>query len=185
MDDDITKAKKALRIEMRNERSTLNVDIKELGDASICKQLLDIIAERDIKAVHSYLPMGSEVDVLPVIKGLLKMGLKVVCPKTLPKRKLENRVLISLSDLEEGPMKTFHPKQSNIYTGNYDLIIVPGLAFDSNNFRVGYGGGYYDGFLAENKEALTVGVFYEFQKVDNVPRESHDLALDMIFTPSK
>ncbi|MFT4755084.1 MAG: 5-formyltetrahydrofolate cyclo-ligase, partial [Salibacteraceae bacterium] len=68
--------------------------------------------------------------------------------------------------------------------GHYDLIIVPGLAFDNQNFRVGYGGGYYDGFLANQNEALKVGVFYGFQEVESVPTESHDLVLDSIITPN-
>ncbi|MFT4755203.1 MAG: 5-formyltetrahydrofolate cyclo-ligase [Salibacteraceae bacterium] len=183
MDDEITKAKKTLRTEMRNERSSVNSEIKEFWDASICKQLSDIIAERDIKVVHTYLPMGSEVNLLPLIQKILDSGIEVFCPKTLPNRVLENRVLVSLDELEEGPMKTFHPKEVNVYEGHYDLIIVPGLAFDNQNFRVGYGGGYYDGFLANQNESLKAGVFYGFQEVASVPKESHDLSLDVIITP--
>ena len=183
MGDEIVNNKKRIRTEMSQLRNEIGTKQKVIWDKSICEQISRLTTERNVKVVHSYLPMGSEVDVLPLIREFLKLEIRVVCPKTLPSRKLENRVLKSLDDLEEGIMHTFHPKTPDIYTGDYDLIIVPGLAFDERKYRVGYGGGYYDGFLSEHNEALKAGVFYPFQKVDQVPTESHDLALDVILKP--
>lgn len=181
--DDIIKEKKRLRKEMFQKRSKLLPMQKSQWDEYICEQLESIINEKDIKVVHSYLPIGSEVNIFPLIQKLLDSGIKVVCPKTLPNRVLENRVLVSLNELEEGVMKTFHPKEAEIYVGLYDFIIVPGLAFDENNYRVGYGGGYYDGFLTQQPNAMKVGVFYPVQRVDKVPTEPHDVALNMIIIP--
>ncbi len=175
--------KKRIRKEKRDLRNSIDPELKNEWDKSIVIQLMGILSQHEIKVVHCYLPMGSEVDVLPFIKYVLDHKIVVVCPKTLPNRLLEHRVLKSLDELEEGVMKTFHPKHPTIYTGKYDLIIVPGLAFDLKNYRLGYGGGYYDGFLAQHESALKVGVFYSFQVVDLVPIESHDLALDFVITP--
>ena len=175
--------KSNLRKQMRFKRNSLDPTNKMLLDGLICEKLMNIILERKSLAVHTYLPMDSEIDLLPVIEILLHKSITVVCPKTLPNRKLENRILVSLNELEDGPMKTQHPQAENVYTGTYDLIIVPGLAFDKSNYRLGYGGGYYDDFLCQHPEALKVGVFYDFQKVDAVPREAHDLDLDVIVTP--
>ena len=58
------------------------------------------------------------------------------------------------------------------------------MAFDDSKYRLGYGGGYYDGFLANQPLALKVGVFYSFQEVAEVPKEAHDLHLDRIVTES-
>ena len=77
-------------------------------------------------------------------------------------------------------MVTFHSAKADIYTANYDLIIVPGLAFNKNNYRLGYGGGYYDTFLSEHPEAYKLGIFYPFQKVESLPLEEHDQQLDGI-----
>ena len=87
---------------------------------------------------------------------------------------------MSLTKLEMGIMQTLHPKEPLIYEGKYDLVIVPGLAFDKANYRLGYGGGYYDNFLIDHPEAHKVGIFYPFQMIDSVPKEPHDVCLDLI-----
>ena len=60
------------------------------------------------------------------------------------------------------------------------MIIVPGLAFDAQNYRLGYGGGYYDNFIVNHAQAKKIGIFYPFQKVEKVPVEAHDFPLDKI-----
>ncbi len=131
-----------------------------------------------VKTVHAYIPMAGEIDIRPLLQYLLENDIRVVCPKTLPKRQLENRVLTSLDELETGIMGTLHPKEPLVYKGSFDLIVVPGLAYDQEKYRLGYGGGYYDGFLGLHPKSLKVGIFYSFQQVDQVPREAHDLRLD-------
>jgi 5,10-methenyltetrahydrofolate synthetase len=59
-----------------------------------------------------------------------------------------------------------------------DFVVVPGLAFDRNRYRLGYGGGYYDNFLMTQPKAQKVGIFYPFQEVVQVPKEAHDVQLD-------
>jgi len=68
---------------------------------------------------------------------------------------------------------------------NFDLIIVPCLAFDTDRFRLGWGGGWYDKFLAEQPKALKIGLAYQDSLSSSLPREPHDVALDMIITESK
>lgn len=178
----ITSSKKELRKEMALKRNSMSKSLKKETDESICAQLLRLITQRNAKIVHTYIPMGSEINLIPLIQRLVDLKITVICPKTLPKRQLEHRYLTSLKELEEGVMKTFHPKEPSLFTGMCDLIIVPGLAYDENNYRLGYGGGYYDEFLANQKGALKVGAFYPFQRVNEVPVESHDQCLDVVIT---
>lgn len=172
--------KSDLRKSMFKKRGEFNPELKETYDAWICSELERIISERKCKTVHAFLPFLSEINIYPLLTNLLENGITVVCPKTLPKHQLENRKLISLDQLEEGIKKTLHPTNREIYTGKYDLIIVPGLAFDSRNYRLGYGGGYYDNFLVNQKEAYKLGIFYPFQQVEKVPLEPHDIAFDAV-----
>ena len=70
-----------------------------------------------------------------------------------------------------------------------DVVIVPALAFDSKKNRIGFGGGYYDTFLEKvrksNNKALFIGVCYDFQIIDNIPTEKHDVTLDFVVSESK
>jgi 5-formyltetrahydrofolate cyclo-ligase len=68
---------------------------------------------------------------------------------------------------------------------DFDLIIVPLLAFDERKHRLGFGGGWYDRFLAAQPNALKIGLGYEFQRSGSLPVEPHDIALDMIITEAK
>jgi 5-formyltetrahydrofolate cyclo-ligase len=179
---DIHEQKKELRTRMFGVRKTINPEQKQQYDHWVNVSLSKLIAERNSKVVHVYIPMLNEIDIRPLIQQLLDQQITVVSPKTLPKRKLENRVLQSLEKLETGIMGTQHPADPVVYDGNIDLIIVPGMAFDTRNYRLGYGGGYYDNFIVNQPSAFKVGIFYPFQKVERVPVESHDIQLDHILT---
>lgn len=178
---DIILQKRVLRKKMVELRIQLSDEIKKEYDNWICSKLKAIVTNNGFEVVHCYIPMRGEINILPFIKFLLKHQIKVVSPKTLPNRKLENRVLGSLDDLEIGIMGTMHPKKSELYLGNLDLIVVPGLAFDTENYRLGYGGGYYDNFLMNQPNSMKIGIFYPFQQVEMVPKEPHDVKLDQIF----
>jgi 5-formyltetrahydrofolate cyclo-ligase len=172
--------KKALRAAIKLKRDAIDLEYKLAYDASICNVLEKLIAERNCKVVHVYLPMGNEIDIKPLLEKLLQNKITVVVPKTLKYRQLEHLVLESLDHLEFGVYGTSHPKNGIIFSGELDLIIVPGLAFDTENYRLGYGGGYYDTFLAEHPTAFTVGIGYPFQKIESVPKEAHDTCLDKV-----
>ena len=70
-----------------------------------------------------------------------------------------------------------------------DIVIVPALAFDSSKNRIGFGGGYYDTFLnkvrEKNKNTLFIGVCYDFQMIEEVPIERHDITLDLVINESE
>lgn len=70
-----------------------------------------------------------------------------------------------------------------------DIVIVPALAFDSSKNRIGFGGGYYDTFLnkvrGKNKNTLFIGVCYDFQMIEEVPIEGHDITLDLVINESE
>lgn len=174
--------KKQLRKTNLDKRDALSRKVRQELSSSICKQLWDMIIRYNSRVIHSYLPMGSEVNVAPLLQTALENGIKVVVPKTLKKRQMQNLILQDLNDMEQGIFNTYHPRNAKEYNGNYDLIIVAGLAFDRRGFRVGYGGGYYDTFLATQTEAFKAGVCYPFQMIDQVPTEEHDIMLDCILS---
>lgn len=172
--------KQALRKKMLLQRSKLVTQDKKVYDNLICKNLQELIIQKKCTVVHAFLPMGSEININPLLAWMLQEQITVVTPKTLKNRQLQHLVLNSLEELESGVFGTSHPANSVEYTGDYDLIIVPGLAFDENKYRLGYGGGYYDTFLAEHSNAFTVGIGYPFQQLKEIPKEAHDACLDLV-----
>jgi len=179
----VEEQKSELRQQMLIKRAKylrLSPEDKRQYDAEINNLLWQRIKYGDINVIHCYLPMGSEIDILPLIKKLLHEGKTIITPKTLKKPNLINLQLNSLDDLEDGVFGTKHPRGHHVYEGDYDLIIVPGLAFDSDHYRLGYGGAYYDNFLKHHPNAMKLGIFYPFQKVEKVPVEGHDVRLDEI-----
>ncbi len=153
---------------------------RNLYSENICTRLWKIVIEKEIKTIHSYLTMNSEVNVLPLLLRAITNDLVIAVPKALGGRQMQNLVLRDLKNMESGIFNTYHPKDSEEFTGYYDLIIVAGLAFDIAGGRVGYGGGYYDTFLAEQEEALKIGVCFPFQIIEKVPVEPHDIKMDLI-----
>ena len=172
--------KQHLRETMLELRNHMTREDRNRFSEGICKQLWDLILERKMQVIHSYLTMGSEVNILPLLQKALDNNIRVVVPKTLKNRQMQNLILTDLKNMETGIFNTYHPKDALEYSGKYDLIIVAGLAFDKRGFRVGYGGGYYDTFLADHNAVLEVGVCFPFQIVDCVPVEEHDVRLDKV-----
>ncbi len=175
--------KKDLRLQMLSQRNGIEQKVKEELDGIICKKVASFISQttNSIKVVHTFIPMEKEINLFPLLTDLLDRGIKVVCPKALPKRKMENLVLTSLCELETGMYGTQYPASNEVYTGKMDLIIVPGLAFDTNYYRLGYGAGYYDSFLSTQVDAFKLGICYPFQIIDKVPTEQHDMQLNGLF----
>lgn len=172
--------KKELRRTMLSKRKEVDKNQKDIWDKAICEKIDFLIQKDNLFVVHTFIPMEEEINISPLITTLLSRGITVVCPKALPKRKMENLRLKSLTELESGIYGTQHPSNTEEYTGKIDLIIIPGLAFDTNCYRLGYGSGYYDTFLTCQHEALKIGICYPFQVVDKVPTEEHDVRLDML-----
>ena len=173
--------KKELRMAMLERRNAMAASEKKRCDERICTYIEDLAGKLKARTVHTYLPMGSEVNIVPLIESMLAKGIVVVAPKALKGRKMENLVLRSLTELEDGIYGTKHPANTEVYTGNYDLFIIPGLAFDGDRYRLGYGSGYYDTFFNLHPSGYKLGICYPFQVVDHVPIEAHDVQLDEVY----
>ncbi len=172
--------KRKIRKEIQATRDNLSQIKKSSFDKKLCDKLIKIISERNAKIVHTYISIKSEVNIFPVIDYMLSNGITVVAPKALSSLKMSDLILSSIDCLESGVFGTKHPAGNNEYKGTYDLIIVPGLAFDKYNNRIGYGAGYYDYFLKSNISSYKVAIAYPFQIIDKIPFEPHDVKLDKI-----
>lgn len=181
----IQEEKNKLRQQMLIKRAEFASWQKEKLDQNIRDKIEDIVNRKQIQNIAAYFPMGSEIDILPLLIELKNKGIKIYLPKILPKRKMEFRLFESLEKMESGVFGTSHPSSQRVFDGQFDLIITPGLAFDFKKNRLGYGGGYYDRFLINQNQALKIGVCYLFQLKQAIPINENDMLVDKIIHPDK
>ncbi len=177
----IDQAKELLRKAQLKARHDLSPKQRVIASERVCNRLVELVKTKKPKAAHCFIPMGNEIDTKPFIEYCLFKSITVVSPKTLKNKRLKHLVLSDLNSIESGVFGTVYPSGNIGFSGELDLIIVPGLAFDNDGGRLGYGGGYYDTFLSDYSNALKVGVGFNKQLVDKVPLEEHDVRLDSVF----
>ena len=179
--------KQAIRRAMKAQRKGMTAAEKSAADAAICEKLK---ARRDVGkmadtlnfvgALAVYLASPDEINIDPFIEYMLRAGVEVVAPRWNG----ETYELAKLKGLDEknlrlGPMGIREPVDADVVEPKeVSAWIIPGLAFTRGGKRLGYGGGWYDRFLASApKDAAKIGVAYSFQIVDDFPAEPHDIPL--------
>ena len=179
--------KAELRREMKARRKALAAEEKSAADAAVCEKLkarsdiVEMIDPFDFGgALAVYLAAPDEINIDPYIEYMLQVGVEVVAPRwngeTYELAKLKG---LDEKDLRRGPMGIREPVAADIVEPK-DVYawIIPGLAFTRGGKRLGYGGGWYDRFLASaQKGAVKIGVAHPFQIVDDLPAEPHDIPL--------
>jgi 5-formyltetrahydrofolate cyclo-ligase len=142
------------------------------------------------RTILSYIDFNNEVKTRPIIQKMLADSKRVVVPIT---DRAENRLYLSelrdfAKELEVGSYGILEPKeeyQRLIQPDELDVILVPGVGFDYQRNRIGYGGGYYDRLLAEIPEVETIALAFEEQLVANIKTSSHDCKVNQIITEAR
>ena len=180
--------KKELRATYMKKRSGLSEkDVKYMSQ-SIENSLFNLSIYKNSSFIMTYVNFGSEVITEEIIRSSLNQGKKIGVPITIPETR---KLLVSeLRDydreLELGVYNILTPKSEYIREINpskIDLVLVPGVAFDKNGYRIGYGGGYYDRFLCKlSNKAVTIALAFSIQLIDSVPKGIYDLPVDYVLT---
>jgi 5-formyltetrahydrofolate cyclo-ligase len=148
------------------------------------------------KALFTYMPIRTEIDVTPVMRWCWERGVPVVLSRTDRERKTMSLHFVrTMADLaaETGPWGIREPKATQPELkdlGGIGVILVPGLGFDADFGRLGYGGGFYDRFM-QRFEPLglprphCVAAAFDVQLVRKVPLGWHDFRVDEIITESR
>ncbi len=188
MGEHLISEKKQLRRQCSLLRKNLTTLERSEKSIHICSNLFQFLQIRAVKTVFTYVSYKTEVDTTLVINKLLEQGKNVVIPHVCTQSEMNAVQLIHpTQELEKGfkGIPELHPdlvKKRMVPPDQIEVAIIPGLAFDPNGARLGYGGGYYDRFLSNHADnAFRIGVCFKEQIVDNVPTEGHDIAMDMIF----
>lgn len=173
--------KKSLREEMRSKRRFMTTETIVEYSSEIYKRAIEQIG--DAKEVCIFLSAFKEPDTFIIIDELWKRGIKVAVPiSNTDTLELTLSYIESKADLERGAYGIYEPtviKEAS--EKDMDVIFVPGLAFDRNGGRMGFGKGYYDKLL-QNGKGKKIGLCYDFQLFDSIPTQSHDVPMDCIIT---
>jgi 5-formyltetrahydrofolate cyclo-ligase len=160
---------------------------KSLAIFNILKEM-ELYKNADNVMVYITLENENEVSTEFLIDDLFDRGKRVFVPLTVHKTK--ELIVSELKDLEEdlevGNFGVMEPKKETtrpVEPSILDLVIVPGVAFDREGFRIGHGAGYYDRFLPGlSKKTATVSLAFDMQLIDKVPTCCHDIAVEYIIT---
>lgn len=133
----------------------------------ICDRILASVEYTAAETIFAYYPLGNEVDCLPVLKDALNIGKRVVLPRTGQDCQMDFYEIYSLNDVEEGNFHVMEPKVSCKRflpdINECSLALVPGVVFDYQGNRYGYGKGYYDRYFARFPQLKRVALAYTEQ----------------------
>jgi len=174
-------------LKRRNELTATEVEQKS---AAIASKLFNLDFFKEAKTVMFYCSMPGEVDTKSMIRKALNLGKRVFLPCINEKSKTLKALEFNVSSdvLEKGPYGIYQPKQNakkRSAVKHFDIVFVPAIAFDESGYRIGFGHGYYDRFLATNNFAVSVGLAYSFAVVEFVPREYFDVSVNVLLTEEK
>lgn len=183
--------KKALRAQGLQQRNMLSDSQVEEKSRKIFSRLVALDQFNSSQVIMAYIDFRNEVATRDFIHQCLKQGKRIALPRVISEGEGKKglwacEISDLVRDLEVGTFGVMEPKKEGLKRVDemeLDLIVVPGVAFGENKFRIGYGAGYYDGFLKNcSPKSLKVGVAFEQQMIEKVPFEEHDIALDIIIT---
>ena len=137
-------------------------------------------AYKAAKTIYGYLPYNQEVRTVPMLEQALKDGKRVAVPKVYGDE-MKFLYLDDLTKVSKGYAGIPEPiADGPVADDETALVLMPGLAFDPQGHRIGYGGGFYDKFLAAEPNHPTLALCYEFQMLPKLDTEEHDIPVDTV-----
>ena len=174
----LNESKAKLREKLMALRHQIDRDLVEVVSQSIWSLLQQNTDYKKATMVAAFTSIRGEIDTYPLLEGVLDSGKKLALPHvSKDKNQLRFYEVKDLNHLTPGEFGILCPPPVHaVPLDKIDLMLVPGLAFDRQGFRLGFGKGYYDRILPQIRpDALSMGLCYSFQVVDQVQAGTHDI----------
>jgi 5-formyltetrahydrofolate cyclo-ligase len=176
-----------VRSAARDARKALAPEDRERLSRSAVARVLSMPEVAAARAVLVYASLPEEVDTSTLISSLAASRRVVAVPRVCGPREMTLHPIASLDELTPGACDIPEPDgtTAEMAPEEFDVVVVPGIAFDRTCRRIGFGGGFYDTLLPRLRPgAFTVGLAFDEQLVQEVPCEEHDSPLDAVVTPT-
>ncbi|MBE6934263.1 MAG: 5-formyltetrahydrofolate cyclo-ligase [Ruminococcaceae bacterium] len=172
--------KKTLRKQICEQKRAMTPEEIETASAKLGEKFLSSELYCQARTVYGYLPYNQEVRTVPMLEQALADGKRVAVPKIYGDE-MKFIYLTDLTQVEKGYSGIPEPIADGPEGDDPEaLVLMPGLAFDREGHRIGYGGGFYDKFLAAEPNHPTLALCYEFQIVSQLPVEEFDIPVDVV-----
>ena len=172
--------KQALRRQIRELKRGMTTQQIAEASAVLGQKFVQTELYQNAAVIYGYLPYNQEVRTVPILERALADGKRVAVPKVYG----EEMRFIYISDftqVEAGFAGIPEPVADGpVAQDPHALVLMPGLVFDKEGHRIGYGGGFYDRFLAQEPEHPTIALCYEFQMLPSLETEEFDIPVDCV-----
>ena len=172
--------KTELRRQIRQQKRAMTEEQILRKSQILCRKFLESQAYQNAKSIYGYLPYNQEVRTVPLLEQAQRDGKRVAVPKCYGSE-MRFLWLDDLSQVEKGYCNIPEPiADGPIADDPTALVLMPGLAFDPQGHRIGYGGGFYDKFLADEPNHPKIALCYDFQMVPHLETEEFDIPVDAV-----
>lgn len=172
--------KKELRARVREQKRAMTSDEIEEKSRLLGEKFRQCQAYQDAKTIYGYLPYNQEVRTVPILRQALLDGKQVAVPKVFGDE-MKFILLPDLDRVSKGYAGIPEPIDDGPEAADpLALVLMPGLVFDPQGHRIGYGGGFYDKFLSREPDHPTVALCYDFQVMDHLETEEFDIPVDLV-----
>ncbi len=179
--------KRSLRSSMLARRCALAIELWQANSQGAQQRLLAVDAFRRAARLALYAPLKNEVDTALLFEAARQAGKQVFYPLVCGNR-LAFHEVETLGQLQRGSFGILEPcpVDTAVAYPDFDLMVVPGVAFDLRGHRIGFGKGYYDRYFAELTQVPTlVGLCHDFQICTELPAEGHDVRMHYLVTEAR
>ncbi|WP_412520845.1 5-formyltetrahydrofolate cyclo-ligase [Staphylococcus simulans] len=172
--------KSELRKQVLQKMKNMNNLNKEKADQWLKEELLNTEAFKNAKTVGLVLSMDHEVNTFPIIKAIIDQGKLPFVPATdYQTKRMTFQRLDDLTQLSTDEKGIQYVDADTERTNSLDLLIVPGVVFNNDGYRIGYGGGYFDKFLNRHRTE-TISLVYDVQIDNSFKPEAHDEVVERL-----
>lgn len=174
--------KKEIRKEIFKRRKLADAAVSEKNSRIICRKVIETEAFLHASVIYVYMDYNGEVSTKLLIEEAWRMGKRVAAPKVTAPGKMKYYYISSYGDVAPGYFQIPEPVTEAEANEEDALLIVPGVAFDKNRHRCGYGQGFYDRYLERHTKHTTIAVAFDYQIVDEVPAGPYDIFPQKLIT---